>query len=651
MTYQPVKRSLLTLFLLLFLLSACQFPLGAEAEIPTSTPVLPPTPTLTPTSLPPRTLTICLGAEPNTLYPLGGPDTAARTVLEAIYDGPMDVLGYNYQPVILEHIPNMARGDALIDAIPVQIGVPIVDADGNLAFLDTGTRVRPAGCRSDECAIEYDGSSALEMDQMIVNFSMLEGLVWSDGEPLTSADSVYAFNLAADVSTPGSKFIIERTQVYEATDEVTVQWWGIPGFIDPTYYTNFWAPLPKHAWEGFTAAELPEIDIASHSPIGWGPYVLQEWVAGDHITLTKNIRYFRADEGLPIFDTLVFRVVPDPNAAVSDLVTGKCDLLDSTINLDGQLSFLLQMQTDGQAQTLTSTTNTIEWLGLGITPASYDDGYTTSPPLDRPDFFYDQRTRQAIAMCLDRQKVVDTVLFGLSVVPNTYISPDHPLYNSTVVPYPYDPAQASRILEQVGWRDMDNDPSTPRQAQGVLNVPPLTPLVLNYYTSSATQRRQVSEILAQSLGECGIGVNVSYLSYIDLYAEGRVGGPLFGRNFDLAQYAMGTTSLEPPCSWYASKQIPTGENNWVGANVTGYKGPEFDAACARAQQQTPDDAAYREAYLQTQAIFTSDLPAIPLYMRLKVAAARPDICGFALDPTANTLWNIESLDYGTNCAP
>ena len=284
-----------------------------------------------------------------------------------------------------------------------------------------------------------------------------------------------------------------------------------------------------------------------------------------------------------------FASFPDPNAAVSDLVAGACDILDPTINLDGQLSLLLQMQTDRRAQALTTTTNTLEWLGLGITPATYDDGYSTTPPLDRPDFFYDKRTRQAIALCLDRQKVVDTVLFGLSVVPNTYISPEHPLYNSTVALYPYDPDQANRILEQVGWRDLDNDPSTPRQAFGVLNIPQLTPLVLNFYTSSATQRRQVSEILAQSLGQCGIGINVTYLSYIDLYAEGGANGPLFGRSFDLAEYAMGTASLEPPCTWYTTAQIPTAANNWVGANVTGYKNPEFDAACAWAQEQTPDD--------------------------------------------------------------
>jgi len=63
---------------------------------------------------------------------------------------------------------------------------------------------------------------------------------------------------------------------------------------------------------------------------------------------------------------------------------------------------------------------------IGINPAVYDNG----PRLlkTRPDFFADPLMRQAIAMCLDRQKVVDTVLFGLSSVPASFVSSDHPLY-------------------------------------------------------------------------------------------------------------------------------------------------------------------------------------------------------------------------------
>ena len=652
-----MNRSFMNRFLflsltILLIISACQFPMGGEGTTPAPAPTEPPVipPPVEPTEEPFRTLTVCIGGEPNTLYPYGGPNAAAQSVLQAIYDGPMDVVSYEYKPVILQSVPSIENGQAELVSTSVKSGAKVVANNGDLVVLATGTRVRPAGCRSSDCAITYDGTSTIQMDQLIVNFTMRPLLVWSDGEPLTPDDSVYAYQLAANKDTPSSKYLVDRTQTYEATDENSVQWWGVPGFVDPTYYTNFWAPLPKHAWNEFSAAELPDIDIASRAPIGWGPYVLTEWVTGDYLRLVKNIRYFRADDNLPAFDELIFRIVPDPDAAMSDLVAGKCDVLDATIPLDGQLSLLLQMQKDDQAQLFTTTTNTIEWLGFGIVPASYDDGYSTNPPLDRPDFFLDKRTREAIAMCLDRQQVVDTVLFGLSEVPNTYIPSSHPLYNAAVAPYPYDPEQAASILDRLGWKDLDEDPSTPRQAQGAVNVPPLTPLTLNYYTTAASQRRQGSEILIQNLKDCGIGVNAIYENYVDFYAEGPV-GPLFGRNFDLAQYAIGSTGYEPPCTWYQSTDIPNADNNWVGANVTGYKSDEYDAACRSARQALPGEAEYRENYLLTQALFATDLPAIPLYTRLRIAATRSDLCNFQLDPTASSLINLEFLNYGTACNP
>ena len=58
------------------------------------------------------------------------------------------------------------------------------------------------------------------------------------------------------------------------------------------------------------------------------------------------------------------------------------------------------------------------------------------------------------------------------------------------------------------------------------------------------------------------------------------------------------------------------------------------------------------AHQETQAIFASDLPSIPLYQRLKVAAARPDFCGFTLDPSSSSaLADIESFDYAEGCGP
>ena len=537
------------LALAMMILPACQPAPTEEISSPTSEPMptTPPLSTPTPVS---RSLTVCLGVEPNTLYLYGGVNSSARSVLSAIYDGPMDVQGYEYQPVIIEKIPDLADGDAQINPVTVNTGARVIDTSGAVVTLETGTRVRPSGCRNDECAVNYDGSSSIQMDQMTVTFVMLDGLMWSDGEPLTANDSVYSFRLASNTNTPVSKYLTDRTETYEAADDITIQWWGLPGFIDPDYYTNFWAPLPQHAWNDFSPDQLLTVDISSIAPLGWGPYVLESWKPGESIHLIKNLNYFRADSGLPKFDELTYLFMPDANAAMTALVDGTCDVLDPSIDLDGQVPLLQQMQTDEQAKLYITPTNTMEWLGFGITHVSYDDGYNYSGlNPDRPDLFGDERMRKAVAYCLDRQKVVNTVLFGLAQVPDVYLPFDHPLHNGNLQTYPFDPDSGRQILQQVGWVDHDKDPSTPRRALGVTRVPNGTPLVLNYVTTSATQRRQVVQILTESLAECGIGLNPIYLTAADLYEQGPK-GPLFGRQFDLAEYAISVTTDEPQCSCY-----------------------------------------------------------------------------------------------------
>ncbi|HUE98864.1 MAG TPA: ABC transporter substrate-binding protein [Anaerolineales bacterium] len=637
-------RALIPLFVLALSLPACA-PQPVVTPFVANTPT--PTPRVTPTPAT-RSLTVCLGEEPNTLYPYGNLNSAARSVLSAIYDGPMDVVGYGYEPIMLEKIPSLDDGDAQVSPVSVSAGSEVVDSSGNVVLLSSGTKVRPSGCRSDDCAITYDGSSTIQMDQLVVNFTLLEGLMWSDGAPLTTSDSIYSFGLASSAATPGSKFLVDRTETYEAADEQTIQWWGKPGFIDPDYYTNFWMPLPEHAWSEFPPEELLRVDVSAKLPLGWGAYIIDEWEPGKHLHFIRNLNYFRAGSGLPKFDELTVLIFPDADAAVSALVDGTCDVLDPSTRLDGQVGLLQQLQLDNRVRLLTAQTMTMEWLGIGIVPASYDNNFNVRE--DRPDLFGDKRTRQAIALCLDRQRVVDTVLFGLSQVPDSYLPSDHPLHNANLQTYEFNPASGRRILEQVGWQDHDNNPSTPRQALGVTNVPAETPLVLNYYTSSATQRHQVAEIFTQSLAECGVGLNVIYSSASDFYAQGPT-GPLFGRQFDLAEYAMGVNSLEPQCSWFVSSQIPNEANHWVGTNVSGYENPVFDAACQKALQTVSTDPEYA-FHQEAQALFAADVPSIPLYLRLRVAATRPDFCGFTLDPSSSSaLAYIETFDYGEACAP
>jgi peptide/nickel transport system substrate-binding protein len=634
----PFHRAALGLVVFTMILSACELPNQAT---PTPGDASQATASAAPTvpATVPRVLTVCLGQEPNSLYPFANLNTGARSVLSAIYDGPIDVFSNGYQPVILEDIPSVANGDAQVAPVAVKRGDQVIDSTGAPVTFDVGVTVLPSGCTEESCSVRYNGSSTIEMDQMVVTFRMLPDLLWSDGTALTAADSVYAFDLAGDPVTPGSKYMTDRTQTYEAVDDKTVQWWGKPGFIDPTYADNFWSPLPKHAWEKLPATALPQADTTTRVPLGWGPYVFTEWATGQYIRLEKNPNYFRAASDFPKFETLVFRFERDAEAGVSALIAGQCDLLDTSLRLDGQISLLTQLEENNQARLVVSTTPLIERLDFGIEQASGR----------RPGLFDDVRTRQGIASCLDRPKVAATVLAGLTVVPDSFVPTTHPLYNDAITKYPFDINAGIGYLQDAGWMDADRDQSTPRTALNMAGIPNGTPLILGYWTTSALQRRQVSDVLSQSLAQCGIKVNVQYYDQNDFYAQGP-DGPLFGRRFDLAEYAIGVNGMQPPCSWFMTSEIPTRENNWVGVNVSGYTNPDYDDACKRAMRVLPDNPEQIDAYAQVQILFGNDLPSVPLYQRIKVGLTRKDLCNFTLDSfSLNDLWNIEEIDYGSAC--
>ncbi|MEW6716812.1 MAG: ABC transporter substrate-binding protein, partial [Chloroflexota bacterium] len=460
---------------------------------------------------------------------------------------------------------------------------------------------------------------------------------------------------------------------YEALDDITIQWTGLPGYRDSTYFLNIWGPLPEHVWGQYTAAELLEAEESSLAPMGWGPYIIDEWVKGESITMHKNPNYFRAGEGLPKFDYLVYRFVGEnSNANIAAILSGECDIVDQTSHLDDQSALLLELQGAGAVNATFVTGTVWEHADFGINPVSYDDGWQAG---DRPAFFSDVRVRRAILMCMDRQAVVDTVMFGQSVVLDTYLPPQHPQFNADVTHYAFDVAAGSALLEEAGWIDDDGDPTTPRVYQGDHPwIPQGTVLEFNFWTTSATQRMQATQVMANSMAQCGIKVNLQYWSAGEYFADGP-DGPLFGRRFDIGQFAW-LTGVQPPCDLYASEFIvgdgtlmmgdvpwlmealgdaadptkPAFPYGWGGQNETGYANAEYDAACKAALAALPGQPEYDAMHKLAQEIFARDVPVAPLYLRLKLAATRPDMCNFIMDPTANSeMFNIEEFDYGEGC--
>jgi peptide/nickel transport system substrate-binding protein len=101
---------------------------------------------------------------------------------------------------------------------------------------------------------------------------------------------------------------------------------------------------------------------------------------------------------------------------------------------------------------------------------------------------------------------------------------------------------------------------------------------------------------------------------------------------------------------FTSSQIPLAANQWMGINLGGYANPVYDAACTAALAASPESSGYQEANFAAQKLFSDELPAIPLYFHLKIAAARPDFCGLDMDVSSRSpLRAIESFDIGQEC--
>jgi peptide/nickel transport system substrate-binding protein len=650
-TFKIERLFCLAMILVLFV-SACSYKTATPTFIPPptephpigETPTLAPVMSDTPTAetIPVRVLSICLGQEPASLFYYGNSSDAAQSIFEAIYDGPYDTRGFQVQPVILEKMPSFENGNARMEGVQVKPGDLIVDNSGNWTNLAEGVLYRPVGCTAQDCAQKYTGTDPVTIERLVVRFKILPGLRWSDGAPLTADDSVYSFEIAKSLFPAYRPDLINLTQAYNAVDDTTIEWVGPPGYQGPRYSTFFFTPLPRHAWGAITTAELATSPISSQTPIGWGPYKIDQWVPGDHISLSKNLNYFRAAEGLPKFDKLVYRFVNDGKEALDALKAGECDLADASTQLETQAAEVFDLQASGE---LTATVQA---------GTAWEQAVFNLAPIDekKPKIFSQKETRQAVAYCTDREKMASELFSGRSYILNSYVLPSHPLANPDVPSYPFDPAKGGQLLTSAGWLDADNDPSTPRVASGVPGVPDGTPFEFTFLTTKDAEKPQAANIFQESLAQCGIKVNVELMSFADLLAAGP-DGPVFGRKFDMAQFGWMTT-LEPPCSLYRKDEIPgpypASPKGWGGSNASGFSNAEFDQACGLASVTFPDNPAYASAHRKAQALFAEQLPAIPLYVQIRLAAARPGLCGFfGADPVENDLWNIENITDEQGC--
>jgi len=610
---------------------------ATPTEAVTPTPAPP-----TPTPLPPKEMTICMGAAPENVYLYGDASLPAQAIRHAIYESPFTTLAYDYQPQALTKLPNLADGDARITTVEVEEGDLIVNSAGNVVFLLPGVQIETADGELVVFERPDDEAEPLLMQQMVVDFTF-RPLVWSDGAPVTAADSVFSFEVAAAPDTPGSKAQIDRTASYEATGDLSLRWTGLPGFLDPNYFTNVWTPLPRHQLQEYTAVELLVAPEVAQMPLSHGPFVVEAW-EDDQMRLARNPNYYRLSEGLPHIGQMTVRFGVEGEATA--LIADGCDIITQDAVDLAQTPALQEAEEAGELTPHFQTNTVFEHIDFGINSfENYGDGNRNG----RPDWFEDVRVRQAMTMCTNRQQMIDELMYGHSPIMHAYIPDSHPLYPEDAQSWDFDVAEANRLLDEVGLEDTDGDGVRELVERDIQNsIVATTTMSITLGTDDVSAvRRRINELFTVDMEACGIQVNLYEVPAEDWYADGPF-SPLFGRRFDLATFAW-RTNIQPPCSLYLSSSVTgpeeRGFGGWNNVNATGWADEAYDAACEAAQAALPGTDAFRLNHQEAVRIFTRELPTIPLFSYVKVAVTSPAVRNFALDVTEpSELWNVYEID-------
>ncbi len=572
----------------------------------------------------PKEVVVAVDQEPASLYIYGESSYAAEAIRNAIMDGPFDTLDFQSETTILTKVPSWDDGDMAVHPVTVTTGSQVVDCDGNVTNLAIEMCIYPAGCHNAGCFISYNGLP-VQMDQIVVTYTLKSGILWSDGVTLTTQDSVFSKQIACDPDTPGSKYTCDRTESYVTNNTLTAIWTGLPGYMDGTAELNYWTPLPYHVLSTTTASDILNGSYGQN-PLGWGPFKLTEWITGSHITMDRNPYYWR--EGFPKLDRITFKFMADSNTIYKAMLRGEIQLATSDTGVGNNYTTeLLDPGVNPTVKLLWSTGTVWEHIDFGILPS---DG--------RFAFFAEPDVRRAVAYALDRQDIIDRVYYGLGTVPDTYIPAMHPLYTSTLTTYPYSPTMAATLLTNAGW--VDTNANGIRDKAG-------RELIITFTTTSAAMRVQYGTLIKEDLAAVGIDVNLEFLPAMEFFSDGPI-GPVFGRKFDMVSFAW-LTGVQPPCDLYLSSQIPTSSNGWGGQNNTGYSNPVYDAACEQALAALPGTSDYIQGQQTAQQILSDDVPFLPLFFRIKAGAVSSAFSsGPKMNPTENTeTWNIWEWDMTT----
>lgn len=407
-------------------------------------------------------------------------------------------------------------------------------------------------------------------DQKTITFHLKPGLKWADGQPLTSDDALFTWQLVTDdkTRTPyGSDYKLVAKA--EAPDPLTFR----VSYAQPyAPALDSWAGLqimPKHLLAGQDINNTP----FARKPVGSSYYQLEEWKNGERISLARNPN---STLGPPHIDRLVSRFIPDPASQFLELMADNIDVM----NLNPiQYARIVpaRPQLNKRIALYKELGNGYTYLGFNLKHAPFDD----------------VRVRQAINYAIDKQELIDGVLLGLGEPIASPYKPGTRWVNPQLKPYAYDVEKAKRLLKEAGFEDHDGDGILDRDGK---------PLSFEIITNQNKEREMSAVLIQRRLKEIGIDVKIRVLEWASF-----LGRYIKTGDFDVVVLGW-SLSLDPDqfSIWHSSQNKP-GQFNFIN-----YNNPQVDKLLEQGRHELDPDKRMK-IYHEFSRILLEDSPVVYLY--------------------------------------
>ncbi|MCG3140159.1 MAG: Oligopeptide-binding protein AppA [Anaerolineae bacterium] len=424
-------------------------------------------------------------------------------------------------------------------------------------------------------SIENGGISA---DGKVITFKLRDDVKWSDGVPLTADDYVFTWQMVmSDKNTVTSRDPFDSVvDKVEATDPHTL----VVTFKEPyapwmtTIFSrvNSSVALPKHILEPVFQKDgtLDNAEWNRAPTVGVGPFLFKEWETGSHLTFQANPDFWM---GKPKADQIFFRIVPDDAAQLAAIKAGDVD-----IGVFISPSDVPELEKLGTVDIAKVQSGYKESWYFNM---SADEATKGHPALQ------DANVRRAIVMAVDRDKIDQELLYGLTKPALTFWD-GMAQADPNIEPIKYDPEGAKKLLDDAGWK-VGADGIREKDGEK---------LKLRYLTTTREVRKNTQAIVQQAWKAVGIDADlVTHPSDVFFNSFGDK-GPVATGQYDVAQWSNSPKFPDPDTVDWLCSEIPS-EANPPGNNWEFICDKDLDALFQQ-QARTVDAKARTELFFQIQ---------------------------------------------------